>query len=252
MKNCFIRTDAHVHMGYYTRYGYEEPFYYSPRRVVGLMDRCGIDEFIVSTTNSQVPSISLSDILREAKEMKRLAGRRAHQFLWLSGCIYDSDRSLKVLDTGLYEGVKLHELETPWYKERRDDLVRILEAVEVRGMKVQFHCSSADGCRPIDLKLLAERFSGIKFDFAHCCHKENILGVMEECPNVYTDTAMFDDYAGIEKCNEDIKSRIMFGSDFPAYHIVIGEGFAKEYRKRLGAAAEASMDMNIAFRNFLK
>lgn len=91
VKNCFICTDAHVHMGYYTRYGYEEPFYYSPRRVVGLMDRCGIDEFIVSTTNSQVPSISLSDILREAKEMKRLAGKRAHQFLWLSGRIYDSD-----------------------------------------------------------------------------------------------------------------------------------------------------------------
>jgi predicted TIM-barrel fold metal-dependent hydrolase len=119
-------------------------------------------------------------------------------------------------------------------------------------MKVQFHCSSADGCRPIDLKLLAERFSGIKFDFAHCCHKENILGVMEECSNVYTDTSMFDDYLAVENCNGDVKSRIMFGSDFPAYHIVNGEGFAKEYRKRLGAAAEASMDMNIAFLNFLK
>ncbi len=28
--------------------------------------------------------------------------------------------------------------------------------------------------------------------------------------------------------------------------------YAKECRKRLGAATEASMDMNIAFRNFLK
>ena len=252
MKNCFIRTDAHVHMGYYTRYGYEEPFYYSPRRVVGLMDRCGIDEFIVSTTNSQVPCISLSDILREAREMKRLAGKRAHQFLWVSGRIYDSDRSLKVLDTGLYEGVKLHELETPWYKERRDDLVRILEAVEVRGMKVQFHCSSADGCRPIDLKLLAGHFSGIKFDFAHCCYKENLLEIMEDYPNVYTDTAMFDDYVVIENCNQDVKSRIMFGSDFPAYHIVDGGGFVKEYRKRLEVATKASMDMESAFYDFLK
>jgi hypothetical protein len=104
------------------------------------MDRCGIDEFIVSTTNSQVPCISLSDILREDREMKRLAGKRAHQFLWLSGRIYDSDRSLKVLDTGLYEGVKLHELETPWYKERQGDLVQILEAVESMASATKSNC----------------------------------------------------------------------------------------------------------------
>lgn len=156
-----------------------------------------------------------------------------------------------MLDTGLYEGVKLHELETPWYKERQGDLVQILEAVKVRGMKVQFHYSSAEGCRPRDLKSLANRFSGIKFDFAHCCHKEDILGVMEECPNVYTDTAMFDEYAAIEKCNEDIKSRIMFGSDFPAYHIIGGSGFTYEYRKRLIGATKASVNMGIAFNNFL-
>ena len=40
--------DAHIHMGYYLWAGYTEPFYYSPRRIVGLMDRCGVDEFIVS------------------------------------------------------------------------------------------------------------------------------------------------------------------------------------------------------------
>lgn len=37
VKNCFVRTDAHVHMGYYTRYGYEEPFYYSPRLMSRIM-----------------------------------------------------------------------------------------------------------------------------------------------------------------------------------------------------------------------
>ena len=76
--------DAHVHVGYYSRKGREEPFYYSPRRVVGVLNRCGVDEFIVSSTCAQVEGIGIADILREAMEVKRLEGRRAYVFfrLW--------------------------------------------------------------------------------------------------------------------------------------------------------------------------
>lgn len=42
--------DAHIHVGYYARMGHDKPFYYSPRRVVGVLNRCGVDEFIVSST----------------------------------------------------------------------------------------------------------------------------------------------------------------------------------------------------------
>ena len=62
--------DAHVHVGYYSRKRREEPFYYSPRRVVGVLDRCGVDEFIVSSTCSQVEGIGIADIVREASEVK--------------------------------------------------------------------------------------------------------------------------------------------------------------------------------------
>ena len=72
--------DAHVHVGYYSRKGREEPFYYSPRRVVGVLNRCGVDEFIVSSTCAQVEGIGIKEIVREAKEMKRLAGCRVSGF----------------------------------------------------------------------------------------------------------------------------------------------------------------------------
>jgi len=49
-----VILDAHVHMGYYERRGSSEPWYYSPRRVLGVLDRCGVDEFIVSSTCAQV------------------------------------------------------------------------------------------------------------------------------------------------------------------------------------------------------
>ena len=72
--------DAHVHVGYYSRKGREEPFYYSPRRVVGVLNRCGVDEFIVWSTCAQVEGIGIKEIVREAKEMKRLAGCRVSGF----------------------------------------------------------------------------------------------------------------------------------------------------------------------------
>ena len=44
--------------------------------------------------------------------MKRLAGKRVHVFFWLSGHLYDEDSAMKWIETGLFEGVKLHEGET--------------------------------------------------------------------------------------------------------------------------------------------
>ena len=67
--------DAHIHMGYYPRAGYAELFYYSPLRIVGLMDRCDVDEFIVSSTcaqveetmNSSTPHLSISPTIRRGE-----------------------------------------------------------------------------------------------------------------------------------------------------------------------------------------
>lgn len=76
--------EAHVYVRYYSRKGREEPFYNSPQWVVGVLNRCGVGEFIVSSTCVQVEGIGIADILREAMEVKRLEGRRAYVFfrLW--------------------------------------------------------------------------------------------------------------------------------------------------------------------------
>jgi hypothetical protein len=43
--------------------------------------------------------IGIADIVREAREMKRLAGNRAHVFFWLSGYLYDEDSAMKWIET---------------------------------------------------------------------------------------------------------------------------------------------------------
>ena len=244
--------DAHVHMGYYPRAGYAEPFYYSPRRIAGLMDRCGVDEFIVSSTCSQVEGIPIADMIREAREMKRLAGNRAHVFCWVSGRMVDEDPSLRFLDCGVYEGVKLHEAETAWDYERPDDLARILTEAQTRKWPVQFHCGESDGMRPAELAKWAERFPTINIDFAHCRPMTEMAEVIATHENVFTDCSYMSPELMSRLGDFDWRGRLMFGSDFPAYHARKCGGFAERYRQHLTRWCASGLDAEKAFCEFLE
>ena len=246
--------DAHVHVGYYSRRGREEPFYYSPRRVVGVLNRCGVDEFVVSSTCAQVEGIGIVDIVREAREVKRLAGRRAHVFFWLSGRLYDEDPKMRWLDTWLFDGIKLHEGETQWMLMRRKDLRRILTVADDRGLPVMFHAGPVDGCCPLELARLAKEFPAIRFNLAHCRPMDEMAKVVADCPNVWTDTAYMsmDEFS---KLNDyDWRGRLMFGTDLPVWQANEDCGLTKRYREYMQAfcAAGFEKDAAKAFRDFLR
>ena len=109
-----MTCDAHVHVGYFPRKGREEPFYYSPRRVLGILDRAGVMEFIFSSTNA-VWDFNGDAMHREAREILRLAGKRAHAFFWVTDEYLKHDPDLSGLPD-FYEGFKLHGGETPWLR----------------------------------------------------------------------------------------------------------------------------------------
>lgn len=227
--------DAHVHVGYYDRFGRDAPFYWSPRRVVGVLRRCGVGEFIVSSTNAQVDGIAKEDILREAYEMRFRAGPAAHQFYWLSGRLYDEDPSLSFLNTGLFEGLKLHELETPWMERRKRALCRVLSIASERGLPVQMHCAPCAGCSADELATLAERFPTVRFDFAHFKPADETIAVMKRCPNIFVDVATFEesDYEALPEISPHVASRLLFGTDFPALHSRTAAGLSAWYRTRM-------------------
>lgn len=245
-----MRTDAHVHMGYWPVGG--ELKYYSPRRVWGMLKRCGIEDFIVSSTSSQAEGVRTSDLIREAREMKRVAGGRAHIFCWITAAMYESDPHLSFLESGVYEGIKLHERQTPWVRERADDLKKILDWANVHHMPVQFHCSADGGCRPEDLALWAEQYPLVRFDFAHCRPAEEVAGVMQRLKNVYADIAFARredvdyilDVAGTR--------RMMFGSDSPVLQICNGTGLTQGYRDLVqGARGLPGKNLDEAFYRFI-
>lgn len=212
-----MMNDAHAHVGYFSRKGRREPFYYSPRRILSVLNRCGVDNFIVSSTCAQIRELKIEDIIREAREIKRLAGGRAHIFFWLSGHLYNEDQTLGWLKSGLFDGIKFHECETPWIEKRERDLLNILKSVEDRNLPIQFHSGKRGNCTPEKLAKIARRFPKVRFDFAHCLDMDGLSRVMSRCPNVWTDTA----YLPLEQFTRlkdyDWHGRLMFGTDLPVW-----------------------------------
>lgn len=223
--------DAHVHVGYYPRIDYNEITYHSPCRVVGVLNRCGVSEFIVSSTCAQITGIGIDDILREAQEIKRLCGIRAHIFFWLSGHLYDLDRRLKWLESGLIEGVKFHNDETPWIMNRRSDLYKILDRIAQCEMPVLFHGGINQGSRPCQIAQVAKEYPDMKFCIAHCRPMSEVVRVISECPNVWTDTAYMrlEDFKLL--CAYDWRNRLMFGSDLPVWQAYENCSLTRRYRE---------------------
>jgi len=98
----------------------------------------------------------------ESPETKRLAGNRAHVFFWLSGPLYDQDPEMKWLEAGLFEGIKLHEGETPWMKCRKKALRKIMSVAAERNLRIMLHGGLDVGCRPYELAKVAHAFPSVR------------------------------------------------------------------------------------------
>ena len=239
--------DGHVHVGYYSRKGYREPFYYSPRRVIGVLNRCGVEEFIISSTCAQVEGIGICDILREAREVRRIAGKRAHQFFWLSGHLYEEDPEMHWMDSGLYEGIKFHEGETRWMTERQTELRHVLDVVRKRRWRVLFHSSDMPGARPYHLVTLAKDYGNVDFIFAHCNPIDEMAEIVRKYANVWTDTAYMsiNDFAKLN--NYEWQGRLLFGTDLPVWQAREKCGLTERYRQYLSAWRRVGIESHSIF-----
>ena len=130
-------------------------------------------------------------------------------------CWYDDDPDFKILDRGLFEGVKIHELETPWVKERPKDLDRILSVLEERDVPVQFHAGEDAGCIPHELLPFAKRHPNLRIDFAHCRPYKEMIECLKECPNLFTDTAFMLPEHYPELVAAGVERQVLFGTDLP-------------------------------------
>ncbi len=208
----WLASDAHVHVGYFLRAGFKEPFYYSPRRVVGILKRCGVAEFIFSSTDC-FAGVSLQDIFCEAREVIRLFGAGAHPFFWVSQHALETNPDLEFLPPW-YEGLKLHGGEFPWL-EHPETLRRVLSIAEERGLRVQIH---TDNWEQSVLRYLpfCQEHPRVHFDLAHCKSVSEVAQASKAAENLWFDIA-FAARGTIEQLLHAgvPEKKILFGSDLP-------------------------------------
>jgi predicted TIM-barrel fold metal-dependent hydrolase len=195
--------------------------------------------------------IGVDALMREAREMKRLAGERAHVFFWLTGRLYDEDSTMTWFDTGLFEGIKLHEGETSWMKQRKDDLRRVLSFAEEKGLPVMIHAGEDVGCRPLELAEIAHEFPSVHFNFAHCRPMDEMAKVIADCPNVWTDTAYMslEDFSTLH--DYDWHGRLMFGTDLPVWQAHEKIDLTMRYREYVRAFAAVGIEnVSQVFQNY--
>lgn len=157
---------------------------------------------------------------------------------------------LSWLNGELFEGVKFHEKETPWFRSRRNELRKVLDRIAEQNKPVQFHTGDDEGCRPLDLVCLAKTYPTLKFDFAHCKLAHQSALAVAECPNVYVDTAFFDaDFFMLR--DYDWQGRLMYGSDLPVWQAHRDVPLTKYYRKNLEAFNRVFPSADGAFIEFL-
>ena len=245
-------ADAHVHVGWFNRLKKGGVAYYSPRRVIGILNRCGADEFVVSSTSAQVSPV-VGDLITEAEEIKRQAGARAHIFDWVTWHLFQQDRKLVSCVDGLYEGIKLHEQEGHWIEHHYEDLLNVLDIANERHLPVQFHCGPDAHCSPIRLMGIAQSYPDVRFNFAHCRPMGEMASVIAQCGNVWTDTAYMalEDFKALPQYNWH--DRLMFGSDIPVWQAHEEISLTRRYRDYMTAFARTGLagDSYAVFRAFL-
>ena len=244
--------DAHVHVGYFPRKGKEQPFYYSPRRILGILERAGVYEFIFSSTNA-VWDFSGEVMSWEAREMLRLAGKRAHAFFWVTDEYLKRDPDLSELPE-FYEGFKLHGGETPWLNHRKL-LSRVLAIAKERKFPVQIHTGEKDNkaANPISGYLpYCRKFPEIKFDLAHGKPASEVPYAVNENDNVYVDCA----YCGCDVVRSWLEAgaredRILFGSDLPVQQRLFDLSLTGYMRKTLRGFSSGRI-LHDNFKDYLK
>jgi len=249
--------DAHIHVGQLSRANV--PHYYSPIDIAETLKENGVSEFIFSSMSVLMAedNATYQQVRSEAEETVHAFGHGAHPFLWITGRFYDADNNLSMLDDELWQGVKIHELDTPWVKERPKDLERILAIVEERGLPVQFHTGEDKGCYPHELLPFVKKHPNLRVDFAHCRPWKETIDCLRECGNLFTDTAfMLAEHYG-DLVDADVEDRVMFGTDLPLQCALIDsipEDIRAEldmiYAAELSAARGAGYSERVMSENF--
>ena len=206
--------DAHAHMDEIESLGWMDP----PERVIGIMDKAGIDKAVVSTY-CNLPGIN-NDALEYVYNGVKKFPDRLIPYVRLDP--WYGEKAISILDKAVREynfrGVKFHPAHYTLHPFGADT-VNILKRAAEYNIPVLFHCSDESMCLPLQIAEAAKQSSDTKIIMAHMggfYHWEDAIRVCQKYKNVYLDTCESPfPYAIKEAVRVLGAEKVIFGTDIP-------------------------------------
>lgn len=202
-------NDAHFHVGRFRRQ------YFSPKHILGFMDRGAIERVAVSSTT--VCDLGYAQGLKELKWLVRHAPERIVPVLRVTPDMLETGWVDRYLVSGLKWGcVKIHRL-LGWDD---DDFIgqagRFVELASGLGVPVLLHTGGGSGeADAAKFRPLLESFPECRMILAHSRPVDQTLEMLSEFPNAWCDTA----FTPVENVATLVKAgfgdRVLWGTDYP-------------------------------------
>jgi predicted TIM-barrel fold metal-dependent hydrolase len=200
-------NDFHIHFGQFREYLFEA------EHIKDLIEAIGIDKFGImptSTTGTQDYEWEIS----EAKKIMELLPNQAVPYLRVYPEMLKKSNDLSLYNDLPYKLIKIHGYAHDWAPKGKA-LERIYEIANERKLPILFHTGGREESDAGQYLHFSKKFKDVTVVLAHGRPVEQAISVMQDCENVYTDTAFMalNDIQTIVDAN--LGERIIFGTDFP-------------------------------------
>lgn len=210
-----MTIDNHVHIGWFT------DGYHTPRDVWNSAVAAGVDGMAVSSTSTCAEHYKV--VIREMRELLRLAGDRIHPILWLTPemmkCRYPLPLMLR---SGIpWQGVKLHfEAHHEWAGNGK--LVRrAMNVARKLGVPVLLHTGGYEVSHAARFAPILAENPDLTFILAHGRPVDEAITMLQRYSNALVDTAFMPQQNIAKLVQAGLAGRIIFGTDAPinlVYH----------------------------------
>jgi hypothetical protein len=199
--------DSHVHFGQFM------DTYYTPPRVVHILERVGVTGFAGSSTSAVVTDDP--GFMREEREaMLDVSGGRALPLLWVTFSMLRRSPDLsKYLDFNV-RGFKVHGGSEPWapFGAR---IRRVFDIARELKLPVQLHTGERGDAFAGEYLKICEAYPDVRVDLAHGRPLNETVRVLRACGNAYVDTAFMPHGHLKILLSLGFADRILYGSDSP-------------------------------------
>lgn len=195
--------DCHIHFGQF-RDGY-----FSVPKVKQLISEIGIKRALVMPTGFY----SHKEFMECLSALQNFPDDKFDKMLWLSPRLLHWMPIENIFKLSNFKAIKIHFGAHPDWLLYQENIRKVCAFAAERTIPVMFHTGIET---PASLfSSYCKDFPQTTFILAHGNPINETMTILQECHNVYVDTAFFPFSSIEELCKNNFENKIIFGTDFP-------------------------------------